>query len=74
MSQRGMSQSLIDYVLDHGAVDQDKYVVTKRDALRDIDRLKREMRVAMKIADKGGVVVIAEGEALITTYNFNCRD
>ena len=74
MSQRGVSQSVVDFVLDHGTVDQDKYVVSKRDAIREIERLKRKIHVAMKIADKGGVVVIAEGGALITTYNFKCRD
>jgi hypothetical protein len=72
MSQRGVRQSEIDFVLDHGTVDQDKYVVSKRDALREVERLKREIQVAMKIADKGGVVVVAEGESLITTYNFKC--
>ncbi len=73
MSQRGVSQGVINFVLDHGTVDQDKYVVSKRDALREIDRLKRELQVAIKIADKGGVVV-TEGEALITTYNFICKN
>ena len=33
-----------------------------------------DVDMAKKIADKGGVVVITEGEALITTYNFGSRN
>lgn len=73
-SQRGISLNMVDYVLTHGALENDKIVLGKKEAKQRLADLEREKRLLLKIADKGGVVVVAEGEALITTYNCTHRN
>lgn len=73
-SQRGISLNMVDYVLTHGALEKDKIVLGKKEAKQRLADLEREKRLLLKIADKGGVVVVAEGEALITTYNCTHRN
>ncbi|MGR3911343.1 DUF4258 domain-containing protein [Burkholderia sp. SR8] len=70
MSQRGISREMVELVLDHGVPDQDKYVLGRKDALRLLEDLQRSERLLKKILDKGGLVVVANGDALITTYNY----
>jgi hypothetical protein len=60
---------MIDLVLMYGRTDQDKHVLGRREALNVLEALSNEVRVLKKIVDKGGIVVVAEGDALITTYN-----
>lgn len=69
MSQRGISREMVDFVLDHGHIEQDKIVLGRKEARQLLKRLQDEMRVVKKVLDKGGVTVVTEGEALITTYN-----
>lgn len=45
----------------------------KKEAKQRLAALDRERRLLMKINDKGGVVVVADGDALITTYNCSQR-
>lgn len=73
-SQRGISLNMVDYVLTHGSLENDKIVLGKKEAKQRLADLEREKRLLLKIADKGGVVVVAEGEALITTYNCTHRN
>lgn len=69
MSQRGVSSEMVELVLTHGTLNQDKYVLGRKEALSLLDSLQREERVLKKILDKGGVVVVSDGDFLITTYN-----
>ncbi len=73
MSQRGVSRDMVELVLNHGTLEQDKYVLGRKEALSLLDSLQREERLLKKILDKGGVVVVADGDALITTYNCEQR-
>lgn len=70
MSQRGISRDMVELVLTHGVPDQDKYVLGRKEALRLLEDFQRSERLLKKILDKGGVVVVADGDALITTYNY----
>lgn len=71
-AQRGISPSMVDYVLLHGvACASDRIILGKKEALKRLIELEAEKRMLIKITDKGGVVVIQEGEALITTYNYS---
>lgn len=72
-TQRGIPLKMIEYVLAHGAVDKDKFIIGTKEAKQRLADLEREKRLLMKIKDKGGVVVVAEGETLITTYNCTQR-
>ena len=69
MSQRGVTREMVDLVIEYGETDQDKHVMGRRHALHRLELINQEPRVLKKILDKDGVVVVAEGNALITTYN-----
>jgi hypothetical protein len=68
-AQRGISTTMIDYVLTNGQLEKDKYVLGKKEILDILTSIEDEKRLLMKLLDKGGVVVVAEGETVITTYN-----
>lgn len=74
MSQRGISQDMVNLVLTHGVIDGDKYVVGRKEALQRLRELDSERRVLTKILDKGGVAVVTDGDALITAYNRNSKN
>jgi len=71
MSQRGVTGDMVDFVLNNGFVEQDKYVLGKKQALELLNDLKKQERLVKKILDKGGVTVVAQDNVLITTYNCN---
>lgn len=71
MSQLGVTGDMVDFVLNYGFVEQDKYVLGKRQALELLNDLKKRERLVKKILDKGGVTVVAQDDVLITTYNCN---
>ena len=71
MSLRGVTGDMVDVVLNYGFVEQDKYVLGKRQALELLNDLKKQERLVKKILDKGGVTVVAQDDVLITTYNCN---
>ncbi len=73
MGQRGINLDMIEYVLSHGTPEKDKVIIGKKDALRILESLQEEQRLLKKILDKGGVVVVAEGNDVITTYNCQSR-
>lgn len=73
MSQRGITGKIVETVLMHGRIDQDKTILDRRGAVRLLEKLKEEEAILKKIIDKGGVVVVTEGEHMITTYNFASR-
>lgn len=73
MSQRGISKDMINVVLEHGKIFGDKYFLGKKETLQRLTEIDLERRVLIKILDKGGVAVVTEGEALITTYNRNSQ-
>lgn len=68
-SQRGISTMMVEYVVTNGIEDKDKYILGKKEILVRLNALDEERRLLMKINDKGGVVVVADGETVITTYN-----
>jgi hypothetical protein len=70
MSQRGIKREMLDLVLEHGEIQQDKRILSRKDAQRLIAKMQRDMKVIKKILDKGGVVVVADSESVITTYNY----
>lgn len=66
MAQRGISKHMMELALAYGTLEgQDKYVLRQKDAIR----ILADMRCLTKIIDKGGVIVVADGETLITAYN-----
>lgn len=73
MAQRGITGRMIDLVLEHGNFERDKVVLGRKDAQRLLDEMRAKEAVLKKIIDKGGLVVVSDSDALITTYNYNGR-
>lgn len=74
MSQRGVNRDMVELVLNYGRLEQDRYVIGCKEAKNLLCSFQRMQRELKKVLDKGGVVVVAKDDALITTYNFDhCR-
>jgi hypothetical protein len=73
MRQRGISSDMVDLVLQAGRIDQDRFVLDRRGALRLLEQHERQGRLIKKMLDKGGVTIVAEDGNLITTYNCTGR-
>jgi hypothetical protein len=71
MSQRGIPQRLVCFALKHGRVEGDRHVLDRREAVRVVDSLQAELRLAMQILDKGGITVVEDNGSVITTWNRN---
>ncbi|MCZ8318877.1 MAG: DUF4258 domain-containing protein [Silanimonas sp.] len=69
MSQRGISQDMVDLVLGYGVADGDKVILDRKASAR----LMRAARTLAKILDKGGLVVVATGDVQLTAYNYQGR-
>jgi len=72
--QRGITKRMIELTLEFGEVQADKI----RLGSRRIKKMLKNRKVPhdlkhdlLKILDKGGLVVVASGSALITAYNWN---
>jgi hypothetical protein len=73
-NQRGISSSMVQYALRHGKEGKASRVIFgKKEALERLKELQEEERLVKKMLDKGGVVVVADGENIITTYNCTQR-
>jgi len=68
MEERGVSREMVEFVLDHGNPEKDRVVLGRKDAEVILQDLERPGRVAKRILGRGGLVVVASGDALITTY------
>lgn len=69
-NQRGISQAMVELVLEYGKCHQDKAILGRKDAAELLAKMQQDMRILKKILDKGGVVVVASDNALVTTYNY----
>lgn len=69
MNQRGINSKMIELVLEYGVVKKDKIILDKKNlskVLKEIDYFRKDL---LKVMDKKGLVVVADNEYLITTYN-----
>ena len=71
MNQRGIRKDLVELALDLGEIEGDRYVLTSKMIDAEIEGVRRRMKALTEARKKGGVVVVADGEALITTYRAN---
>ena len=70
MNQRGISRRLIEFTLRFGRIEGDRHVLDRNESRRLIESLTEQLRLAKRIMDKGGVVVVeGESDTVITTYN-----
>lgn len=71
--QRGITKDMINFTLDHGVVKGDRWFLNRKLLNETIHELEAQLKVAKRLRDKGGVVVVADGEALLTTYDYDSR-
>tara|TARA_R100000935_G_C2836989_1_gene168655 strand:+ start:983 stop:1252 length:270 start_codon:yes stop_codon:yes gene_type:complete len=74
MNQRGITQRMLDIVCDFGVECGDKQILDKGNIdllIRHMDKLRSEF---MRLRDKGGLVVVEDGEAQITAYRVGSYD
>lgn len=71
MSQRGISLELLEFARQFGEPNQDKVVLNRKGLGRLLEAIRGFERTAKKALDKGGIVVVEDGEALITTYRLD---
>ena len=72
MKQRAIGQKLVDLTLEFCVECHDDKVILNRQSLHLlITELKAMEQAAQKAADKGGLVVIREGDTLVTAYRFD---
>jgi hypothetical protein len=71
MGQRGISRKMLDVVLTYGTPCHDCKVTLGYKEVQDlISEMQENIKVLKKILDKGGVVVVADNNSVITTYNY----
>jgi len=71
MSQRGIKQSMIDLVINFGKPQGDKVILNRKGidcVLIELEKLKKN---ALKIREKGGLVVVDVNDALLTAYSLD---
>lgn len=71
--QRGITKDMINFTLDHGVIQGDRWFLNRKLLNETIHELEAQLKVAKRLRDKGGVVVVADGEALLTTYDYDSR-
>jgi hypothetical protein len=72
MKQRAIGQRLVDLTLEFCAEYRDEEVILNRQSLQIlITELKAMEQAAQKAADEGVLVVIREGNTLVTAYRFD---
>lgn len=69
MSQRAITQELLALALSFGTENHDGRVLLDRRGLLELmESLNALRQAAQRALNKGGLVVVREGDSLITTY------
>ena len=71
MSERGITQPVIDILYHFGISDGDKITLSKKNCELLSQVFSKMKKITDKMAEKGGFTLVADGETLITTYRLN---
>lgn len=72
MSQRGIGDKLLNMTLQFGVEDKSGKVILNRQGLEELVCQLRELQqAAERAAAKGGLVVVRDGDVLVTTYHLD---
>ncbi len=67
--QRGITNRMIELTLEYGIVQADKIKLGSR-RIKKLLRTHKDIKAdLLKILDKGGLIVVVSGAAIITAYN-----
>jgi hypothetical protein len=75
MNQRGIRKELVSLAIDLGRIEGDRYVLDSKTIRAEMCELRRKLKFLDDADRKGGVVVVAAGDTLVTTYRADsfCR-
>lgn len=68
MNQRGIRKELVSLALDLGRIEGDQYILDAKTIRAEMCDLRRKLKFLDDAERKGGVIVVAAGNNLITTY------
>ena len=68
--QRGITKRMIELTLEYGVVQADKVKLGTRRIKKLLQTHKEIKSDLLKILDKGGLIVVISGAAMITAYNW----
>jgi len=74
MSQRGITERMVEIVSDFGISQGDKCILDKKNIdalLKKMDRFRKDI---VKVRDKGGLIVVEADDVHITAYNVDSYD
>ena len=71
VSQRGIREATVELAQQHGIPHGDKLVLGRKQIRTVLDALDRERKELIRAMDKGGVIVVECGGALVTAYDFD---
>lgn len=74
MSQRGITLDLVNLARQFGEPTQDKIVLGRKGLSQLLAAVRELERTTKKALDKGGIVIVEDGETLITTYRADSFD
>jgi len=69
--QRGITNRMIELTLEYGIVQADKIKLGTRRIKKLLRTHKNIKADLLKILDKGGLIVVVSGAAMITAYNWS---
>ena len=69
--QRGITNRMIELTLEYGIVQADKIKLGTRRIKKLLRTHKHIKADLLKIMDKGGLIVVISGAAMITAYNWS---
>lgn len=70
MNQRGISKEMIEFTLNYGSINGDAYITNKKLLQKVIQHLNKQLILAKRLIDKGGVIVVTNNGSVITTYDY----
>jgi hypothetical protein len=68
MNQRGIRKELVGLALDLGRIEGDRYVLDTKTIRAEMCELRRKLKFLDDAERKGGVIVVAASDSLVTTY------
>lgn len=71
MSQRGITDEIVNTVRRFGVAHGDKIILNKKGCRAACDLLEKTKRLLDEISETGGYVIVEANDALITTYRLN---
>ena len=74
VQQRGIRESTVRLAQEHGVPQGDKLVLGRKQIQSVLEALDRERKELIRAMDKGGVIVVECGGALVTAYDFDSRN